>query len=490
MRLGAQFIRFRFVFLVSALGWPLVTSADAWAELPEAIIAQAPDTPRGEWFPNPGLFLASDGNLYGTTRGQNAVNGTVFKLSGDGSAYSTVLPFSGNEVIYSGLVEGPDGKLYGTIYSGQGSIAKGAVFSVSKTGVLNTLHAFTGPDGANPAGPVLVDSDGTIFGTTFYGGADAGDGFGTVFELDPDGTLTTLYDFGIDDGAAGGANPRSNLVLHSDGSLYGTTKTGGQFGGGTVFQLTVNDQLFVADFGDTNGSGPHDLVLACGDLYGRAFGGNGLIFKVALSTGTVSTLHGLAGSDGKFDVNPGDGPANGGGLILGKSGKLYGVAEYGIGSYTGTVFELALNGIFALLYTFKATTTDGQQPWGIAQGTDGNLYGTEQGQNNGGGIFKLTVPIGFNDPVSCPPGSGSGSGGSAGSNGAGGSAPVGGSSGAGGNTGTGGTSGGSVGPGASDSGKSGGCSCSSAVGAGSGSAFLLIPLASIGLALLRRRRVH
>jgi MYXO-CTERM domain-containing protein len=488
-------------------------TGDALAELPEAIVFQAPNDMRGEWWPNPGLILASDGKFYGTTRGY-AVGGTVYRLSSDGTAYATLFPFSSNEVIYSGLVEGPDGNLYGTIYSGEGSIAKGAVFSLSKTGVLTTLHSFTGPDGANPAGPVAISADGTIYGTTLNGGADVGDGFGTIFKLDATGKLTTIYDFGVDDGAVGGAKPRSNLLLMADGTLYGTTKMGGQFDGGTVFRIMPNGQLDAVAFGDTHGSGPHDLLLACGSLYGRAFGGSGLIFKLSPAMGVVSTLHGLSGSEGKFEFSPpsnyaGDDPANGGGLILGTNGKLYGVAQHGSTTPTinnGTVFELGLDGAFMVLYTFKATPTDGQLPWGIAQGSDGTLFGTGygngQGFSNGGGIFKLTVPAGFNTPVACPPtvtgAAGAGQAGQDGATGAGGrggadagasagTAGTGGGAGtaAGGSSGTAGSGGAA---GATAPAKSGGCSCATAAAEASpGWVFLTIAL--VAFCLSRRRNL-
>lgn len=491
----ARFRRFRHTACLMGACW--FVSAHALAELPESIVAQAPGQPRGAWFPNPGLLLASDGLFYGTTRGQNAVNGTVFKFSVDATSYDTVVPFSAGEVIYSGLAEGPDGALYGTIYSGQGSITRGAVIKVTKTGVLTTLHSFAGPDGANPAGPLTIAPDGTLYGTTLNGGADTGDGFGTVFAIAPDGTFTTLHDFGIDDGAAGGAHPRSNLLRTSDGALYGTTTTGGPYDGGTVFRLAPGGQLDAVGFGDTNGSGPHDLVLACNTLYGRAFGASGLVFQLDLELDRVSTLHGLAGAEGAFDLNEGDGQALGGGLILGQSGKLYGVAEFGDTNATrrtGTAFELALDGTFTVLYTFKATAADGQQPWGIAQGPDGHLYGTQQGRNNGGGIFKLTVPAEFNAPVACPTVTSGGSGSEQGAaGGAGGGGPTASAGSAGAPAAVAGGSSGEDATGAADTGadedsedaKVGGCSYGPARSSTSAWAFLVLALAT--LRLTRRR---
>jgi len=410
-----------FVSAAPVLGTLLGTSivacpSVARADVPERIVHSVTGSPgANEYSPNPGLLLATDGNFYGTTAGNGSVNGSVFKLSGDGSTYDTIMPFTGGEAVHSGVTEGPDGNLYGTIKSGQGSIANGGVFKLSKAGKFEMLHAFAVADvanGANPDGPVVVGAEGNVYGTTYYGGADGATGSGTIFKLEPAGTFTTLYDFGIDDGAVSGAHPRSRLVQDANGNLYGTTTTGGQYKGGTVFRVTPAGQFnVVASFGGTSGSGPHDLLLACdGNLYGRAFGGNGIIFEVTPS-GSLSTVHGLVGTDGDVDLNPGDGDASGGTLIEGRNHKLYGTAQYGgatTGNNRGTVYELALDGTFTVLYNFKGTATDGGQPMGTAVGNDGNLYGTFRGGIGGliGGLYQLTLPAGSQTPVPCPSGPG------------------------------------------------------------------------------------
>jgi len=57
------------------------------------------------------------------------------------------------------------------------------------------------------------------------------DGHGTVFKIDPSGTLTTLHSFSGTDGA----DPRARLFEADDGNLYGTTVAGGSSGAGVVF---------------------------------------------------------------------------------------------------------------------------------------------------------------------------------------------------------------------------------------------------------------
>src|ERR1700733_13624957 len=84
-------------------------------------------------------------------------------------------------------------------------------------------------DGALPNGPLVADSAGNLYGTTYYGGStNCFDGCGTVFRLAPDGTETVSYAFCSKDTACpDGNNPDSPLILDSSGTLYGTTELGG-----------------------------------------------------------------------------------------------------------------------------------------------------------------------------------------------------------------------------------------------------------------------
>jgi uncharacterized repeat protein (TIGR03803 family) len=93
------------------------------------------------------------------------------------------------------------------------------------------LHSFRGyPDGAHPwAG--LLNVNGTLYGTTYGGGAHHR---GTVFAIPTSGKETVLYSFGY---RPGGANPKAALI-DVNGTLYGTTSRGGADGQGTVFSLT------------------------------------------------------------------------------------------------------------------------------------------------------------------------------------------------------------------------------------------------------------
>jgi uncharacterized repeat protein (TIGR03803 family) len=197
-----------------------------------------------------GLVQGSDGNFYGATSlgGGNSLSGrcpdgcgTVFRITPSGS--ETVLYSFGNSPPFAfypqaGLVLGSDGNLYGTTeYAIMGA---GTVFRISLSGSYTSLYSFAGsPAGAWPLAGLVQGSDGNFYGTTSAGGtsANCGHGCGTVFRISPSGAYTSLYSFGSYPGDGGGL--WAGLVQGSDGNFYGTTEYGGTYGYGTVFKVTV-----------------------------------------------------------------------------------------------------------------------------------------------------------------------------------------------------------------------------------------------------------
>ncbi len=194
------------------------------------------------------------------------------------------------------------GALYGESYDQ--SCPCETVFKLSppKTGqsgwALTSLHALHGVNGnlAGPAGSVVLDPPGAVYGVTAYGGRSGGvcgaEGCGTVFKVTPPvggsgaWSASTLYSF---TGANGdGANPSGGLVIDSSGSLYGTTEYGGAVTGrgGTVFRLSPPaagasswTETILHSFG-----GPHDPNGAY-PFTGVAFGPGGVLFGTALRGG-------------------------------------------------------------------------------------------------------------------------------------------------------------------------------------------------------------
>jgi uncharacterized repeat protein (TIGR03803 family) len=211
--------------------------------------------------PNGRLVQGSDGSFYGTTYGMyNQPGGTVYKLALSGGVWTltTLVAFNGADGAKpsAGLVLGTDGNFYGTTQYGGSTYSAspynpgyGTVFRMTPAGALTTLVSFTGPNGTAPAASMILGSDGNFYGTTSGGGStygtNGGNGFGTIFMMNPAGTLTTLASFT----GPNGSEPYGSLTQGSDGNFYGTAEYGGSSyvpgsnsGYGVVFQLNLSEQ--------------------------------------------------------------------------------------------------------------------------------------------------------------------------------------------------------------------------------------------------------
>lgn len=333
---------------------------------------------------NPQAPLVFDalGNLYGTTYsgGQNvrAASGTVFKLSPntDGSWTETVLhSFNGGldgghdgGDLQGGLVFDQAGNLYGTTAGGGTGTGCGAgpafgcgtVFKLAPTPSGNwretILHNFTNnhSDGWNPESGLIFDATGSLYGTTFYGGA-APMGGGTVFKLTPGSggwQESVLYSFTC---AADGCSPYSGLAFDTAGNLYGTTVGGGDAERrGTVYKLSPNPtgtwtETVIHTFGSgQDGLEPYGgpILDTAGDVYGTTMnGGGGTLASCSDGCGTVWKL--IPASGGYTEdilVRFGNGGRGIGpltGLVMDAQGNLYGTAAFGGPDGAGLVFEVA-----------------------------------------------------------------------------------------------------------------------------------------------------
>jgi uncharacterized repeat protein (TIGR03803 family) len=248
------------------------------------------------------LFVGTDGNFYGTTvYGGNSRNingdGTVFKMTPSGQL-STIysfcsLPNCSDGGDPSSLVLGADGNFYGTAAYNHLRSTHGNIFRITPAGKLTVLYPFCSKphctDGSNPGG-LVQGRNGSLYGTTFYGGANEAScfqGCGTVFEITPAGQFTTLYNFcslsNCDDGELPGAPP----VFDAQGNLYGTAVYGGPYpqqcndnGCGTAFKLTPGGEFtvlynFCSQNDCSDGARPAvSLVLGTnGNLYGTTING-------------------------------------------------------------------------------------------------------------------------------------------------------------------------------------------------------------------------
>jgi uncharacterized repeat protein (TIGR03803 family) len=244
-------------------------------------------------YPEAGLIQATNGDLYGTTaQGGTFGGGTVFKITPSGtltSLYSFCSPggcADGEKP--SGLVQATNGDFYGTTFVG-GANSQGTVFKITPGGMLTTIYSFCSQslcaDGENPVAGLVQGPSGELYGTASSGGAYNS---GTVFKITPRGSLTTIYNFCSQTGCPDGADPGVVLDQASSGNFYGTTAYGGVKDAGTIFEITPNGRLTTLHSFDVSDAFANGLVQATnGDFYGTtALGGaNALGTLCRLSVG-------------------------------------------------------------------------------------------------------------------------------------------------------------------------------------------------------------
>src|SRR5258706_15161189 len=263
----------------------------------------------------------------------------VFALAVAGAAhadtrFSVIANFDATaNTVAAALKRTADGHFAG--YRTQGGPENaGAVFTMTPSGAVTVLYAFTGgSDGAYPYGALVQDADGSLLGTTSSGGAGNA---GTVFRISSTGNFAVVYSF-----TAGndGACPYAGLLRGADGSVYGTTSGAGDYGAGTVFKLAV-DGTFSVVYAFTGGAGggyPYSSLMqgTDGRFYGTTYGGAtgyGTIFRLG-TDGAVATLYAFTGgSDGAYPY---------GAVAIAADASLYGTAAQGGDYGQGTVFKLA-----------------------------------------------------------------------------------------------------------------------------------------------------
>ena len=295
--------------------------------------------------PTGGLLRDGGGNLYGTLVNATDTQGAAFRLAPGGSP--TIL------ASFAGVPGTPALTAGGTliipiqnaITEADGPIPGGAVVALSPAGSTTTLATF-GAAAGGPSG-VVLDGDGNIYGTTAVGGTVGG---GTAFRIAPDGSLTTLATFAAN---GQGASPLSGLVRDAAGDLYGTIAdnlaTGSTASTESVFRIAPDGTLTtLANFGNRTPVEPNGGLVfdAAGNLYGTTAQGGPIVrppLGIGVGGGSVFQLTpaGLLTTLGTFDaVDSGTSPA--GGLARDAAGNLYGTAyEGGSGSNGGTIYRLS-----------------------------------------------------------------------------------------------------------------------------------------------------
>ena len=362
--------------------------------------------------PYNGVVFDAAGNLYGTTISGGSTGcggygcGVVFKLipqSGGGWAESAIYTFTGaedGEYPDSPLILDAVGNLYGTTTASYSGTGQGTVFQLTPrddgSWSFSVIHTFTGgKDGADPYGPLVLDSAGNLFGTTGAGGLYNS---GIAFELSPTSSgkwkETLLHTF---TGGSDGQFP-NGLAVDAQGNIYGgaytnSTATGVVFSlatsGGQVWKETILRRF---SGGMEGGGAPYFLAFdSSGNLYGTASGGNsrcaggcGIVFQLTRSTAAPweeKVLFYFNGEDG----------LGAGGLVFGSSGNLYGWAGPSYGS--GLIFSMAPDDDWAETPVFVFSGDGGYSPDGpITLNPTGHLFGTTVfgGNYDAGLVYEIT----------------------------------------------------------------------------------------------------
>ena len=341
------------------------------------------------------LIEGTDGALYGTCSGGGAsYSGTVFRLNKDGSQYRALHSFVDaileGQLPLTSVIEGSDGQLYGTTSSGGLDSAWGTVFAIGKNGSgFSVLHHFTPNstgDGGSPMTELVQGFDGKLYGTASIGVNSSG----TLFVLGQEGSnYSVIHNFVHTEG------PPGPVIKASDGRLYGVTGRGGGAGLGQVYRMNsdgsdVTGVHFFAG-GTEDGAHPTDLLQGSdGKLYGTTVRGGelnaGVVFKMNIDGSEFSLLHSFR-NDGWPTY-----------LAQGRDGVLYGTTLEGGKEGRGSIYAVYRDsGYYRELYSFQARLNDGtygvMYPRGVVQGSDGALYGATEwgGTLNFGIVFRFIV---------------------------------------------------------------------------------------------------
>ena len=407
-------------------------------------------------FPNGRLLQTSTGKLYGTTLlGGANDNGTIYTYDIKTGEFTNVFDFdfyTTGSYASGGLIEAPNGKLYGTTSQGGQNqydyntylpIEEGFLFEFDTVDHSYTkIHAFNNVlDGQKPLGTLFYNAEnGYIYGMTNFGGVNND---GVIFRFDPTvKEYEKLKDF---DYTYDGAQPQSTFMMTENGKLYATTNKGGNIGRGTLFEFDplTNEHSVRINFDEAlDGSYPNGIVQAAnGTVYGIMQNGglhnSGTLIKIDPYQNTYTKIidfdnedlgqrpeglpiqydngkfYGFTGGGGInncgtiYEFDPSDetlkkvfdfteqttGKQPMGQMVQGDNNLLYGVTVRGGSNEDGTLFEF--NPITKQLITKHAfNPTDGIMPdQGLVKTTDGKLYGVTytRGEYGNGTIYEYNI---------------------------------------------------------------------------------------------------
>lgn len=276
-----------------------------------------------------------------------------------------------------------------TLYGTAPNSSPPTVFSLTTAGNYNVLHSFvTGSDGSIPNAQLGMDGAGNVFGTTRTGGQN---GAGTLWEYSAAGAFTVPHAFGAD---GDGVGPLQGPTIGPKSALYGTTSMGTDTGNGNAFRMSHPGSYRVLHVFQSKHDGHCPFsgvaVTAEGTVYGTTvgmgYGGNpnGSVWKYS-PPGGLKTLYVFKdGDDGEW---PNQAPT------VDRAGNVYGTTYVQNGAnFAGAVWKITAAGKFSLLHDLNGAT-DGYIPNSpLLLGKDGKFYGTtyQGGPGYYGTVYSIT----------------------------------------------------------------------------------------------------
>lgn len=221
----------------------------------------------GDANPNGAPVLGADGNLYGTTGNGNGVTGNVYRISTAG-VYKSLYTMANGNSVPSDLTVGADGNFYGSLADADGFGNDGGVFKVTSGGKFSLLFGFSGTSEVHyPNNPVIRASTGKFYGTTSYPTGTGGNG--TIYNLTASGVVTDLYNWAAGTNLDGGVN---SMLQASDGNFYGASFGGASGNMGGIFELTSKNVYSAFLFTDQNTTGSQPATPLMQNTNGTVYG--------------------------------------------------------------------------------------------------------------------------------------------------------------------------------------------------------------------------
>jgi uncharacterized repeat protein (TIGR03803 family) len=322
-------------------------------------------------------------------------------------------------------VLGPENTVYGMTYDG-GINGNGVIYSFNLDSRQYTvLHTF-GPldangnndDGASPGVALTRGPDDVFYGMASYGGKH---GNGTIFKITTSGEFTVLHSFSALDAKShneDGANPLRTVIIGSDGSLYGSTRLGGQNTCGTEPALNSCGVVWVIDrwghfnvlhqFTPAEGHAASVVQARDGFLYGCAVWPatslasgaplpSGILYRMAPSGQHFDVLYSFSQTNSSSENQ--DGADCYEPLVESQPGVFYGAASNGGPNGNGIVFRYSLWNptVVEVIHAFSATNAAGENPDGadpyarLTLANDGTMYSTASsgGANGNGVVYRI-----------------------------------------------------------------------------------------------------